>query len=162
MALDAAVGDERDVRVGNGKPAFEKRLHLRHTKTRGHPGRTAPFRADTHFDAISAALEQKLRAFGGRYVAGDHFSTPKRFRNSPIARSMATDGHPRCRYNHVHVRAKQLTGAFQIVAGRADGRADAQAALAVAGRKRHTPLPQRSRAVIRPSGGRLWSPAAAS
>ena len=42
---------------------------------------------------------------------------------------------------HVDAGADQLGGALEIVAGRADRRADAQAALRVARRERQPPLP---------------------
>ena len=45
-------------------------------------------------------------------------------------------------HEHVGAGAQQLGGALEVVAGRADRRAHAQAAVLVAGRERQAPLPQ--------------------
>ena len=68
-----------DVGVAHGKPAFDERLHLRHAETRRHPRRAAAARADADLDAVGAALEQKLRAFGGGDVARNHLRVAEAF-----------------------------------------------------------------------------------
>ena len=117
--------------TGQRQPALDERLHLRHAEARRHARRAAAARPDADLDAVGAALEQEPRALGGRDVAGDHLDVAEAL---PELRHRALH-HDRVAVrdvddDHVDAGANQLGGALEVVAGGADGGADAQAALA--------------------------------
>ena len=97
---------------------------------------------DADLDAVGAALDQEPRALGGRDVAGDHLD---------VGEPLAELAHRPVHHHRVAVRdvddehvdagAHQLARPLEIVAGRADRRADHQPSLRVAGRERPAPLP---------------------
>ena len=87
---------------------------------------------------VGAALEQEPRALGGGDVAGDRGRRSRKPLPDLGDRALH---HQRVAVRdvddeHVGAGTQHFGGALEIVAGRADGRADAQAALLVARRER--------------------------
>ena len=141
VALDAAVGDERHARSPDRQPALDERLQLRHAEARRHARRAAAAGPDADLDAVGAALEQEARALGGRDVAGDQLDVAEAL--AELAHRPLHDHRMAVRDvddEHVDAGAHELGGALEIVAGRADGRADPQPALLVARGERQPPL----------------------
>ena len=129
-------------RSADRQPALDERLHLRHAEVRRQARRAAAARADADLDAVDAALEQEPRAFGGGDVAGDQLDAAEPLaRTASIARSITTEWP--CAMSMTSTSTPALSssaGALEVVAGRADRRADAQPALLVARRERMPPL----------------------
>ena len=132
VALDAAVGDERHAAVGR-RAALDQRLDLRHAEVRVEPRRAAAARTDADLDAVDAALDQEAHALGRGDVAGDQLDVAEllaerldgaRHHHGVAVRDVDDDD--------VGAGAQQLGGALEVVALRADRRADAQPALRVA------------------------------
>ena len=126
----------------DGEAALDQRLHLRHAEAGRDARRAAAARADADLDAVGAAIDQEPRAFGGRDVAGDHLH---------VGETLAELAHRAVHHDRmavrdvddqdVDLRPHQLRGALEVVAGRADRRADHQAALRIARGERPAPLP---------------------
>src|SRR6185503_19383412 len=111
---------------------------------RCHPGRAAAARTNADLDAIGAAVEQESRSVAGRDISGNHLSVAKSLsevRDRPLHddRVSVRDVDD----NDVDVGAKQFAGAFEVIASRADRRADAQTSLTVTRGKRHPALPHK-------------------
>ena len=112
-----------------------------HAEVRVQPGGAAAARSDPDLDAVDALIEQEAHAVRGRDVAGDQLDVAEAF---PERLDRARhDGRMTVRDvddDDVDLGAKELRGALQIVALRADRRADAQPAVRVARRERKLPL----------------------
>ena len=111
---------------------------LRHAEAGREPGRAAAAGADAHFDRVDAALGEKPHAVRGGDVAGDELDVGERAAGTrrwpcaittewPCAMSMTITST--CALH-------ELGGALEVVAGRADRRADAQPAVRIARRER--------------------------
>ena len=122
-------------------PALDERLHLRHAEARGHARRAAAAGADADLDAVDAALGRNRAPSAVATLPAISSTSPNRLRNS-LDRALH-DHRMAVRDvddEHVHAGLDQLRGALEVIAGRADRGADAQAALRVARGERQPPL----------------------
>ena len=92
---------------------------------------------DADLDAVGAAIDQEARALGGGDVAGNDLDvgeTPAELAHGPVHhhRMSMRDVDD----EHVDAGAHELARALEVIAGRADRRADHQPSLRVAGRER--------------------------
>ena len=92
---------------------------------------------DADLDPVGAAIDQEARALGGRDVAGNDLDVGKRRRNSRMARSITTECPCAMSMTSTSTPARTSSrGALEVIAGRADRRANHQPSLRVAGRER--------------------------
>ena len=97
---------------------------------------------------------QEPRAFGRRDVAGNHLDVAEALAELRHARSMTTEWPCAMSMTMTSTSgANELGRALEIVAGRADRRADAQPPALVAGRERQAPLPQQVARGDQPAAG---------
>ena len=133
--LDAAVGDDRDVAVAHGACGLGDRRDLRHACA-GNDARGADRAGpNADLDAVGSGLRQLASAIEGADVAGQEIDfrqrrldLPDGFDHAGRVSVSAVDGQ------QVDLGSHQFLRALQEVAGRADGRAHAQAAVIVFGR----------------------------
>ena len=119
--LDAAVGDHGHVGLLRRLDRFHDGGELGHADT-GHDARGADrARTDAHLDRVRAGVDQRLRAFGGSDVTGDHLHGVRqpldavdRFKH---ARRMAVCG---IHHDQIDAGIDQPFGTFE--AALADGR----------------------------------------
>ena len=132
--LDAAIGDQRDARPAARSRAFGDGGNLRDAGARDHARGADRARADADLHAIDAERDQIAGAFVGGDVAGDelHFRQAllDLFDGFHHAGGVAVGGID---HEHVHLGFGPAPGTLQVIAGRADGGADAQAAVLVFG-----------------------------
>src|ERR1035438_3214626 len=99
-----------------------------------HARRADGPRPDAHLDAVDAQRDEFLGAFVGGHVAGEQLHLGElaldALHGVHDARAMAVRGIDG---DYVHLARDQFLRAFHKIAGGADGRADAQASLAVLG-----------------------------
>ena len=107
---------------------------LRHADSGDHAGGADGAGADADLDCVRSGVDQSERAFVGGDVSGEQIDVGKGLFHVADglqhARRVAVGGVDR---EHIDVLGDQRGGAFQIVAGCAEGRADAEAALFVFG-----------------------------
>src|SRR4029079_209984 len=144
---DTAVGDQRHAAAVRGQAAVDERLPLRHAEAGGHARRAAAAGADADLDAVHAAVEEELRPLHRPDVAGNQLDVAKALPHL-ADRAVHHDRMPVRDVDDEDVDAglDQLAGALEIVAGGADGGADAQPSLFVARRERQAPPLDRSAA----------------
>ena len=133
VPLDPAIGDERQV-VARGLAAFDQRLQLRHAETGRQPRGASTTGPDPHLDGVHAAFGEKADAVGRGHVAGHQLDVGKLLLEG-VDRTGHDHGMAVSDVDHddVDLRLDQLRGPLEEVAGRADGRAHAQAAVRIAG-----------------------------
>ncbi len=125
---DAAIGDDRHARVARGGDRVHHRRQLRHANTGHDPRGTDGARPDADLDRIRARIDQRLRAVGGRHIAGRHlrviaFALDARHRFEH-AFGMAVRGID---HHHVAFRFDKRHRAAETVFAYAGGRGHAQA-----------------------------------
>ena len=141
MPADAAIRDDRQAPLDRTR-AVDHRLKLRNAEARRQSCRAAATRPDADLDRRSAAVGQERRAIGGRHVPRDHVHLRESLRHlaeRPLHhhRMAVRDVDD----EHVHAGLHQLGCPLEVVAARANRRADPQPALGVARRKRQPLLP---------------------
>src|SRR5205085_6196102 len=127
--LHAAVGDDGHARPSRGLHAVVDGGHLRDARARHDARRADRAGAYAALHRVNARLYQFARALSGGDVSGDDL----RVRVSALDLSHGLDDARRVSvrgvyHEAVNARAHEFVGALSEVAGRADGRGDAQAA----------------------------------
>src|SRR5208282_3567902 len=132
--LDAAIGDDGNARALRRSGGFHHGSELRNAGAGDHARGADGAGADADFQAVNAERDKLLGAFVGGHVSGDELH----FREAPAngrdgfhdALGVAVGGINR---EHVGLALGQFDGAFEEVAGGANGSTNVEAALVVFG-----------------------------
>ena len=130
--LDASVGDDGDAARFCGAIGLGDGGDLGHAGAGDHAGGADGARADADFDGVRAGVDEGQGAFVGGDVAGEEvdfgealFALGDGFEDAGLVAVGGVDGEG------VDAILDELGGAFEEVAGGADGTGDAQAALLI-------------------------------
>ena len=129
---DTTVGDQRDVRIGQGRRYVGHGRDLRHADARHDPRGADRARADADLDRINPGVHQRTSALGRAYVAADDLELRVMFLELSDGLQHAR-GMPMGRVDHDHVNTCLHQGRYALerIRARPDRRADAKRPVAV-------------------------------
>jgi len=129
---DAAIGDDRHVRVAQRLGDESNRGDLRYADTRDDARGADRARPDADLDGVRTGIDQRLRSLGSRDVAGDHLAVRPLRLDALHCVEHAPGMSVRGIHDHqVDTRFSEGRDPIEGIRRRADRRADAQAAAVV-------------------------------